>query len=39
MNFEQIPFAHHRYGFEIMLGIQLALSGALMLVLRWRKMI
>lgn len=39
MNFEHIPLAHHRYGFEIMMVIQLALAGLLLLGMRWKKMI
>jgi magnesium transporter len=39
MNFERIPLAHHPYGFEIMLGAQLALGVLLLLGLRWRRML
>ncbi len=39
MNFEHIPLSHHRYGFEIMMVIQLALAGVLLLGMRWKKMI
>src|SRR3954469_13262594 len=39
MNFEQIPLAHHPYGFEIMVGIQFALAAVLLLWMRWKKMI
>jgi magnesium transporter len=36
MNFEHIPLAHHRYGFEIAFGVQLFLSGLLLLAFRRR---
>jgi magnesium transporter len=36
MNFEHIPLQHHRWGFEIMLGGQLALGGLLLVALRRR---
>jgi len=39
MNFDHIPLAHHPYGFEIMVGLQLALSVVLLLGLRWRGML
>ena len=39
MNFEYIPLAHHRYGFEIMVGIQFLLAGLLLAGMRWKKMI
>ena len=39
MNFDNIPLAHHRYGFEILLGIQLALGGVLLSTLRRLKRI
>ena len=39
MNFEHIPLAHHRYGFEIMVGLQFVVAGLLIGMLRWRKMI
>ena len=39
MNFEQIPLAHHPYGFEIMVGIQFMLAFLLLLYMRWKKMI
>ena len=39
MNFEYIPLAHHRYGFEIMVGLQFLLAGVLLLGMRWKKMI
>ena len=34
MNFDRIPLAHHPYGFEIMLAIQLALGAVLIMVLK-----
>ena len=37
MNFDRIPLAHHPYGFEIMLGIQLLLGMGLLMVLRRMK--
>ena len=39
MNFDRIPLAHHPYGFEIMLALQLALGALFVLVLRWRKLL
>ena len=39
MNFEHIPFAGARYGFEIMVGFQFALAIVLLLGMRWKKMI
>ena len=39
MNFEHIPLAHHRYGFEIMVGIQVALSLALLVAMRRRRVL
>jgi magnesium transporter len=39
MNFEHIPLAHHRYGFEIMVGLQVALSLTLLVALRLRRML
>jgi magnesium transporter len=39
MNFERIPLAHHPYGFEIMVGIQVVLGVLLLLGMRWRRMI
>ncbi|MEO8562432.1 MAG: magnesium/cobalt transporter CorA [bacterium] len=36
MNFERIPLAHHPYGFEIMVGVQLALSAILLIAFRRR---
>jgi magnesium transporter len=39
MNFEYIPLAHHRYGFEIMVGFQFLLAGLLLAGMRWKKMI
>ena len=39
MNFDKIPLAHHPYGFEILLGIQLALGGVLLATLRRLKRI
>jgi magnesium transporter len=39
MNFEYIPLAHHRYGFEIMVGFQFLLAGLLLVGMRWKKMI
>ena len=39
MNFEHIPLSHHPYGFEIMVGLQLALSAVLLGYLRRRGML
>jgi magnesium transporter len=39
MNFERIPLAHHPYGFEIMLVLQLVVAAVLLAVLRWRKLL
>jgi magnesium transporter len=39
MNFEHIPLAHHPYGFEIMVGVQVALSLLLLVALRRRGML
>jgi magnesium transporter len=36
MNFDRIPLAHHPYGFEIMLGMQLLLGIGLLVTLRKR---
>ena len=33
MNFEQIPLARHPWGFEIMVGIQVAVSLALLITM------
>ena len=37
MNFDSIPLAHHRWGFEIMVGVQVALGLLLLAVLKRRK--
>jgi magnesium transporter len=39
MNFEHIPLAHHRWGFEIMVGIQVALSLVLLIGMRRKRMV
>ncbi len=39
MNFDRIPFAHHPFGFEIMLGLQLLLGALMVLALKWKRMI
>ncbi len=39
MNFEEIPLSHWPNGFWIMLALQLALGGALLLLLKWRKLL
>jgi magnesium transporter len=39
MNVERIPFSHHPHAFAVMLAIQLALGGALLAVLHWRKLL
>ncbi len=39
MNFDRIPLAHHPYGFEIMVAVQLACSAGLLLWLRRRGMV
>jgi magnesium transporter len=37
MNFTSIPIAGHPYGFWIMLFVQLAVGGALLALLRWKR--
>ncbi len=37
MNFAHIPLASHRYGFEIMLAVQLGMGALLIGLLKWRK--
>jgi magnesium transporter len=39
MNFERVPFATHKYGFEYMVLVQLVIGVLLLLILRWRKLI
>ena len=39
MNFDRIPLQHHRYGFEIMVGIQLAIGAVFVIWMRWKKML
>lgn len=39
MNFEHIPLAHHRYGFEIMVGLQVALSLGLLVGMRIKRIL
>ena len=39
MNFEHIPLAHHPYGFEIMVALQVATSLALLVALRVKRML
>lgn len=39
MNVAHIPLQQHAHGFAILLGVQLALGIALVLLLRWRKLI
>jgi magnesium transporter len=39
MNFEHIPLAHHPYGFEIMVAVQVVTSLALLLALRLKRML
>ncbi len=39
MNFEHIPLAHHRYGFEIMVALQVITSLLLLLGLRLKRML
>jgi magnesium transporter len=39
MNFDRIPLAHDRYGFEIMLGVQLAIGFLFLLWMRRKKML
>jgi len=39
MNFDFIPLQHHRYGFEIMLGVQLLLGLAFLVGLRLKRML
>jgi magnesium transporter len=38
MNFDRIPLAHHPWGFEIMLGVQLACSAGLVTWLKAKKL-
>ena len=39
MNFENIPLAHSRNGFWMMLVLQLGLGGLILVILRWRKLL
>ena len=39
MNFEHIPLSHHPYGFEIMVGIQVVLSLALLVGMRRKRVL
>ena len=39
MNFEQIPLARHPWGFEIMVGIQVAVSLTLLIAMRRKRML
>jgi len=39
MNFEHIPLAHHPYGFEIAVAVQVVLSLSLLVALRARRML
>lgn len=39
MNFEHIPLARHPYGFEIMVGLQVATSLALLIAMRVKRML
>jgi magnesium transporter len=39
MNFEHIPLARHPYGFEIMVGLQVALSLMLLVGMRLKRML
>jgi magnesium transporter len=39
MNFDQIPLAHARYGFWIMLVVQLGIGALLVVALKWRKLL
>jgi magnesium transporter len=39
MNFDQIPLAHARYGFWIMLVVQLGIGALLVAALKWRKLL
>lgn len=39
MNFEQIPLSHHPWGFEIMVGLQVALSVLFLFALKRKKML
>jgi magnesium transporter len=39
MNFERIPLAHHPWGFEIMVGIQVALSLVLLVGMRRKRVL
>jgi magnesium transporter len=39
MNFEHIPLARHPYGFEIMVGLQVATSLALLMAMRVKRML
>ena len=37
MNFEQLPLSHTPHGFWLMLALQLAIGGVLLVLLRWRR--
>jgi magnesium transporter len=39
MNFGRVPLAAHPYGFWLLLGAQLLIAGAILGVLRWRRII
>ena len=39
MNFDRVPLAHHPYGFVILVVAQLLVAGAILGVLRWRKIL
>jgi magnesium transporter len=39
MNVRGLPFAEHRYGFELLLVVQLMIGVALLAILRWRKLL
>jgi magnesium transporter len=39
MNFSNIPLAHNRNGFWMMLVLQLGLGGLILVILRWRKLL
>jgi magnesium transporter len=39
MNFSNIPLAHDRNGFWMMLVLQLGLGGLILVILRWRKLL
>jgi magnesium transporter len=39
MNFRVVPLANHPWGFEIMLGLQIAAGAVILALLRWKKVL